>query len=95
MKHDEWALTKELGKLREYGFLLQAERSDKTRANDRYNIIFQNSREILEPYCSIEEVVGIANSLNICFSKLVNYNKSRKTYEQKRDNNNCSSVNND
>ena len=79
MKKDEWTLTKELGKLRQYGFLLQAERVDETKENDRYNIIFQYSREILEPSCSIEEVIGISNSLNRCLEKLVNYNKTRNT----------------
>ena len=70
MKHDEWALTKELGILRQYGFCLQAERSDKQIPNERYNIVFEKSRKILEPYCSIEEVLGITNSLNRCFGLL-------------------------
>lgn len=77
MKHDEWALTKELGVLRQYGFLLQAERVDKTKKNERYNIIFQESKEILEPNCSIEEVLGITNSLKTCFNKIIEYNRAR------------------
>jgi len=70
MKNDEWMLTKELGKLRQYGFCLQAERVDKSKQNDRYNIVFEKSRLVLEPYCSIEEVLGISNSLNRCFGML-------------------------
>lgn len=77
MKKDEWKLTKELGQLRKYGFLLQVKRVDETKPNDKYNIIFQHSNEILEPNCSIEEVIGISNSLKICFEKLIKYNKSR------------------
>ena len=76
MKHDEWTLTKELGCLREYGFCLQAERSDKTKANDRYNIVFEKSRRILEPYCTIEEVLGITNSLKTCFEMIKALRKS-------------------
>lgn len=77
MKKDEWLLTKELGILRKYGFSLQAERVDKKKKNEKYNIVFQNSREILEPNCSIEEVLGITNSLRTCFEKLKKYNKVR------------------
>ena len=67
MKNDEWILTKELGRLRSLGFYLQAER---IKENERYNIVFEKSREILEPNCSIEEVLGIANALDICLRKI-------------------------
>lgn len=76
MKHDEWALTKELGSLREYGLYLQAQRSEKEKKNERYDIIFQGTSKILEPYCSIEEVIGIANSLKTCMEIM----KERKIY---------------
>lgn len=83
MKHDEWTLTKELGRLREYGFCLQAERVEKEKANERYNIVFEKSREILEPYCSIEEVIGITNSLETCFEKIKDFNKCMKENSEK------------
>ena len=70
MKKDEWKLTKELGRLRILGFYLQAERIIE---NERYNIVFEKSREILEPNCTVEEVLGIANSLDICIRKLYAY----------------------
>lgn len=70
MKHDEWALTKELGNLRKYGLYLQAERSEKEKKNDKYNIVFQNSRKIVEYYCSIEEIVAISSVLEVCLSSL-------------------------
>lgn len=66
MKHDEWALTKELGELRQFGLFLQARRSEKEIKNDKYDIIFQGTTKILEPYCSIEEVIGITNSIKTC-----------------------------
>ena len=71
MKHDDWKLTKELGRLRVLGFHLQAVRREK---NERYDIVFEKSREILEPNCSVEEVLGIANSLDICLRKLYTRN---------------------
>lgn len=70
MKHDEWALTKELGVLRKYGLCLQAERSEKEKKNDRYNIVFQQDRKIVEYYCSIEEIIAIASVLDICLKNL-------------------------
>ena len=77
MKHDEWILTKEMKVLRNYGFRLQAERTIKEEKNNRYNIVFENTKEILEPNCSIEEVMGIINSLKTCFDKIIEYNKKR------------------
>lgn len=77
MKHDEWILTKEMKVLRNYGFRLQAERTIKDSKNHRYNIVFENTKEILEPNCSIEEVMGIINSLKTCFDKIIEYNKKR------------------
>ncbi len=77
MKHDEWILTKEMKVLRNYGFRLQAERTIKDTKNHRYNIVFENTKEILEPNCSIEEVMGIINSLKTCFDKIIEYNKKR------------------
>lgn len=71
MKHDEWALTKELGCLRKYGLNLQAERSDKERKNDKYNIIFEHDRKIVEYYCSIEEIIAIKSVLEICLNKIM------------------------
>lgn len=70
MKKDEWILTKELGRLRKHGFFLQAER---IKENESYNIVFQNNKGILEPNCSIEEVLGITNSLDICLEMLYKY----------------------
>lgn len=60
MKHDEWALSKELGRLRQYGLYLQAERVIK---NERYNIVHEKNRTVFEPYCTVEEVLGITNAL--------------------------------
>lgn len=71
MKHDEWELSKELGRLRKLGFCLQAVRREK---NERYDIVFEKSKKILEPNCSVEEVLGIANSLDICLRKLYEWN---------------------
>lgn len=82
MKQDEWALTKELGELRKYGFNLQAERVDKEIKNYRYNIVFQESREILENYCTIEEIIGIKSALMICLGKIKEYNKARAINER-------------
>ena len=70
MKHDEWALTKELGTLRKYGLCLQAERSNKEIKNDKYNIVFQNSQKIVEYYCSIEEIIAIKSVLEMCLERL-------------------------
>ncbi len=70
MKHDEWALTKELGALRKYGLNLQAERTNKEKKNDRYNIVFQESREIVEFNSTIEEIIGIITALEICIKKI-------------------------
>lgn len=60
MKKDEWALSKELGRLRKYGLNLNAER---IKENEIYNIVFEKSRKVLEPSCSIEEILGITNVL--------------------------------
>ena len=76
MKKDEWKLTKELGRLRKYGFLLQARRcSENYPYNYKYDIIFANSKNVLEPYCSLEEVMGIINSIETCFDMIIDYNK--------------------
>ena len=79
MKNDEWILTKELGRLRKYGFCMQAERVDKEKANDRYNIVLEQSRNVIEPYCSIEEIIGIVNALETCFEMIKQY--KRKPYD--------------
>ena len=60
MKKDEWALSKELGRLRKYGLNLNAKR---IKENESYNIVFENSGKILEPSCSVEEIMGITNVL--------------------------------
>lgn len=70
MKHDEWALTKELGVLRQYGLYLQAERTNKEKKNERYNIVFQESREIVEFNSTVEEIIGIITALEICIKKI-------------------------
>ncbi len=58
MKKDEWTLSKELGRLRKYGLKLNAVR---IKENEIYNIVFENSRKILEPSCTVDEVLGIVN----------------------------------
>ena len=75
MKKDEWILSKELGRLRKYGYKLKAKRVKK---NEIYDIVFENSGKILEPYCSIEEILGIVNSMEICLNMIIEYNKGKK-----------------
>ena len=79
MKKDEWKLTKELGRLRKYGFLLQAKRcTEDDPYNFKYDIIFANSKNVLEPYCSLEEVMGIINSIETCLDMIIDYNKTKR-----------------
>ena len=84
MKKDEWELTKELGKLRKYGFMLQAKRVNENEKNYRYNIIYEKSKKILEPECSVEEIIGIINVVEQCLERIKKYNEE-KEYEK-----NCS-----
>ncbi len=79
MKNDEWRLTQELRRLRKYGFCLQARRCSDNQHDYRYDIVFANSNEILEPYCSLEEVLGIINSVETCLEMITKYGKSRET----------------
>ena len=74
--NDEWALTNELRRLNKYGFLLRAKRTFEGVIGI-YDIIFVNSQNILEPNCSIEEVVGITNSLETCLEINKRNNESR------------------
>ena len=60
MKKDEWTLSKELGRLRKYGINLNAERVEE---NECYNIVFEKSRKILEQSCTVQEILGITNTL--------------------------------
>ena len=79
MKNDEWKLTKELGRLRKFGFLLQARRcSGMDPCNYKYDIVFANSQMILEPYCSLEEVMGIINSIETCLNMIIDYNEKKR-----------------
>lgn len=67
MRKDEYTLTKELRRLTKYGLLLQAKRIsyDETEGY-KYNILFTEDKRILEPECSVSEVMGIINSLDVC-----------------------------
>lgn len=79
MKNDEWKLTKELERLRKFGFLLQARRcSEMDPCNYKYDIVFANSQTVLEPYCSLEEVMGIINSLETCLNMIIAYNEKKR-----------------
>ena len=60
MKKDEWILSKELGRLRKYGLKLNAVR---IKENEIYNIVFEESRKVFEPSCTVEEIIGITNAL--------------------------------
>ena len=77
MKDDEWRLTQELKRLRKYGFCLQAKRCSEVTQDYRYDIIFANSKTILEPYCSLEEVLGIINSVETCLNMIIKYNREK------------------
>ncbi len=68
MRNDEWRLTQELRRLNKYGFYLWARRCPSSIYDYRYDIVFSNSEYILEPYCSIEEVMGIINSVDTCLN---------------------------
>lgn len=61
MKNDEWKLTKELGKLRKYKINLQARRKVK---NKIYDIIYEKDEKIFEPYCTVQEIIGIINAID-------------------------------
>lgn len=84
MKKDEWILTKELGRLRKYGYKLQAER---VRENISYNIIFEETKRILEPNCTIEEIMSIINVLEKCLEMLIEYNKRKENERTKEETN--------
>ena len=77
MKNDEWRLTQELRRLRKYGFYLQARRCSESTMEYKYDIVFANSKTILEPYCSLEEVLGIINSVDTCLNMITKYSDSR------------------
>lgn len=79
MRNDEWRLTQELSRLRKYGFLLQARRCSDDPQDYKYDIIFANSKAVLEPYCSLEEVIGIINSIDTCLNMIICYNKERQS----------------
>ena len=79
MRNDEWRLTQELRRLRKYGFLLQARRCSDDPQDYKYDIIFANSKAVLEPYCSLEEVIGIINSIDTCLNMIIGYNKERQS----------------
>lgn len=75
MKKDEWTLSKELGRLRKYGINLNAERVEE---NECYNIVFEKSRKILEPSCTVQEILGITNVLEWYIEYVIAYNKRMK-----------------
>ena len=66
MKKDEWVLSKELGRLRKYGLNLNAKR---IKENESYDIVFENSKKVLEPSCSVNEILGIINVLDWYINK--------------------------
>ena len=67
MRKDEYTLTKELRILSKYGLLLQAKRISYDETDGyKYNILFTEDKRILEPECSVSEVMGIINSLDVC-----------------------------
>ena len=75
MKKDEWTLSKELGRLRKYGINLNAERVEE---NECYNIVFEKSRKILEPSCTVQEILGITHVLEWYIEYVIAYNKRMK-----------------
>lgn len=74
MKKDEWTLSKELGRLRKYGLKLNAVR---IKENEIYNIVFEESRKVFEPSCTVEEIIGITNALEQ-FSEMLIEKRKRK-----------------
>ena len=60
MKKDEWRITEELRRLNKYGIRFTARRSFEDQIGI-YDIIIQNTEEIVEPSCSVEEILGIIN----------------------------------
>ena len=71
MRKDEYVLTKELRRLEKYGLVLQAKRIGFIENSGyKYNILFTEDKSIVEPGCSVEEIMGIINSLEICLQKL-------------------------
>ncbi len=89
MKKDEWILSKELGRLRKYGLYLNAERIQK---NEKYNIVHERSRNVLEPSCSVEEIMGITNVLEWYIKKTreINEKTNKGTNNMGSDRNNVS-----
>lgn len=72
MKKDEWVLSKELGRLRKYGLNLNAKR---IKENESYDIVFENSKKVLEPSCSVNEILGIINVLDWYINKCIEYKR--------------------
>jgi hypothetical protein len=81
MKKDEWILSKELGRLRKYGIYLNAKR---IKENESYDIVFEKSRKVFEPSCSISEVLGITNALEQYSEFLILKNKKEKMNESEK-----------
>lgn len=79
MRKDEYTLTKELRRLAKYGLLLQAKRISYSETEGyKYNILFTDDKRILEPDCSVSEVMGIINSLDICLELQKANNKGQE-----------------
>ena len=74
MKKDEWILSKELGRIRKYGIHFQAQRANETQAENqaelRYDIVTEKTREVIVPYCTIEEIMSVTLALEKVMERL-------------------------
>lgn len=43
---------------------------------DHYNIRYRNSRNMIEPYCSSTEVLGIINAIEVILERIKEYGNS-------------------
>lgn len=78
MKKDEWALTEELKRLNKFGFIIRAKRTFEDKQG-MYELFFLHTNEILEPCCTVEEVMGIINTSEILLSKYIERLSDEKT----------------
>ena len=60
-------LNKEIKRLLPYGIdaIVQPD-------GDKYNVRFRDNQEIIEPYCSSTEVLGIINSIEVILERKLN-----------------------
>lgn len=60
-------LNKEVKRLEKYGLDIIVQPDQ-----DKYNLRFRDTKEMIEPYCSSTEVLGIINSIEVIFERIKN-----------------------